>query len=126
MIIPGSSSTSGSPAPSTAAPKAYQAVIRPAAGRTLPPGIASVDQWGATLCELPKFKAKQWSYTEMVTAAFGDPEVMTYLTKFILRHNGPSPKVKDLRAYLEYIDFPKNAMGRIPEGTYVMPRKFKS
>ena len=132
VIIPDAGTTKKGPtssgmAPSTATSSTTQGVILPndAPRAALPPGIRDVDQWGATICELPKVKAKNACYTDLVNMAFSDPELMTYLTRFVLKHNGPSPKVRDLRLYLEYINFPNNFEGRARTGTYVMPRQFK-
>ena len=73
--------------------------------RTLPPGITSVQHWGSTICELPKVKSRRATYEELVQASTREDDLKQYMTKFILKHNGPSPKVADFRKYLEYIDF---------------------
>ena len=71
----------------------------------LPRGVDSVSRWGDTLCELPKVANKRPTYKELVQEAYEDPEMMGYLTRFVLKHNGPSPKGQDLRRYLEHIRF---------------------
>ena len=89
------------PAPT---PKAYPRPM--AAHPVLPAGVQSLAQWGQTLCELPKVKSMRASYGDLVTQAATNQELRRYLTDFVMRHNGPSPKVRDLRAYLECIQFP--------------------
>ena len=75
-------------------------------GHNLPDGVSSLDRWGDTLCVLPKVASKKASYKDLVAEAYEDPEMMGYLTNFVMKHNGPSPKVRDLRQYLEAIHFP--------------------
>ena len=85
----------------------------------LPPGIRSVEHRASTICELPKVKAKEATYIELVRESFTNPEMRSYLEKFIMKHNGPSPKVKDLRKFLERINYPNvgpNAPVYYPDG----------
>ena len=94
----------------------------------LPPGIRDVDHWGASLRELNKVKSRRLTYTELVALSSEDHEIRIYLTRFVLKHNGPSEKVKDLRRYLEFIGYPNHLEGPEPDvqSTYVFPRKFRS
>ena len=85
----------------------------------LPPGIRSVEHWALTICELPKVKAKEATYIQLVRESFTNTEMRSYLEKFVMKHNGPSPKVKDLRKFLERINHPNvgpNAPVNYPDG----------
>ena len=96
--------------PSDAASSGYRAehVQSPERLQTpqLPPGVSSVQRWGQTLCVLPKVKSLRASYEELVTMARTSDEMRNYLEKYVMTFNGASTKVKDLRRFLEYIDFP--------------------
>ena len=86
---------------------AQQFVLQPGrADAQLPPGVPSVQRWGQTLCVLPKVKSLRASYEELVTMARASDEMRNYLEKYVMTVNGASTKVKDLRRFLEYIDFP--------------------
>ena len=86
---------------------AQQFVLQPGrADAQLPPGVPSVQRWGQTLCVLPKVKSLRASYEELVTMARTSDEMRNYLEKYVMTFNGASTKVKDLRRFLEYIDFP--------------------
>ena len=86
---------------------AQQFVLQPGrADAQLPPGVSSVQRWGQTLCVLPKVKSLRASYEELVTMARTSDEMRNYLEKYVMTFNGASTKVKDLRRFLEYIDFP--------------------
>ena len=106
------SDAAGSSAASTSQMPAFThsqgRVPRGANGKPLPAGITSAHQWGRTLCTLPKVKAKNASYDELIIMSETDEALKQYLTKFIMCHNGPSTKVKDLRAYLEYLGYPNH------------------
>ena len=71
----------------------------------LPKGIPDIHRWGQTLCELPKVAKKRMTYQELVAEAETNADLRSYLLKFVLRHNGPSPKVRDFREYLEAVRF---------------------
>ena len=58
------------------------------------PGIMSIQQWGNTVCELPKLKSKRATYQELVQMSMHEEDLRQYFTKFVLKHNGPSPKVR--------------------------------
>ena len=74
-------------------------------GLPLPNGVISLEEWSRTKCQLPKVAKLHASYGELVNMAREDNEIHTYLCRYIMRHNGPSPKVADLRKFLEYIDY---------------------
>ena len=44
-------------------------------------------------------RSTRFSYKELVEETYEDAEMMGYLTRFVLKHNGPSPKVQDLHRY---------------------------
>ena len=67
--------------------------------------MISLEEWSRTKCQLPKVAKLHASYGELVNMAREDNEIHTYLRRYIMRHNGPSPKVADLRKFLEYIDY---------------------
>ena len=84
-----------------------------------------MEQWGSTLCELPKVKAKNMSYRELCDEARSVPDTMTYLVRFVMNHNGPSPKVRDFRSYTEFIQFPTATDRTSYLGTSTVIRRFK-
>ena len=90
----------------------------------LPLGITSVEEWGATLCELPKVVKLRASYQELVTKSETDPELRTYFLRYILKHSGPSPKVADFRKYVECIRYGQNSKTYLP-GSSTVERKMK-
>ena len=94
---------------------------------SMPLGIHTMEQWGQTLCELPKVKGMKASYADLVTRAQYDLDLKRYMTEFVMKHNGPSPKVRDFRAYLEGIRFPEPIDGppSYLAGSRVEERKFK-
>ena len=70
-------------------------------------------------------KAKLMSYRELCDEARSNPDTMTYLVRFVMHHNGPSPKVKDFRLYLEYIQFPTATDRSSYLGDSTVIRRFK-
>ena len=64
---------------------------------SMPLDIHTMEQWGQTLCELPKVKCMKTSYADLVTRAQYDLDLKRYMTEFVMKHNGPSPKVRDFR-----------------------------
>lgn len=90
----------------------------------LPKGITSVEQWGKTLCQLPKVAKLHLSYAELVTLAQTDKEINTYLGDYILNHKTSSLKVADFKQYLQYIGFGKDQKTYIP-GSSTIERKMK-
>jgi hypothetical protein len=64
----------------------------------LPEGVSSLTEWGRTVCELPKYKAKHWSYSEL--AQNPDKEVQDYLA-WICDHKHKAGRVADLANYLK-------------------------
>lgn len=129
VVIPSSPASSRTPPTAGTVGSGYQAILPPGAqnAKKLPPGIRDVDHWGASLCELPKVKSRRLTYAELVVLSSQEYEIRTYLTRFILRHNGPSEKVQDFRRYLEFIGYPNHLEGPEPDvrSTYVFPRKFR-
>eukprot|EP00438_Fugacium_kawagutii_P014963 Skav234165 [mRNA] locus=scaffold572:163472:164041:+ [translate_table: standard] len=69
---------------------------------TLPPGISSVENWGTTICQLPKVKALNLSYAELVN----DPANHADYVKWVW-DNGRSkgPSVADFFGHLQAIGY---------------------
>lgn len=65
----------------------------------LPLGIKSMDEWGSTVCELPKYLSFGYSYIEMWNLAKTDRDMKNYL-EWCSTYNGTSVKAKDLGAYV--------------------------
>ena len=85
---------------------AVRTAAAPPPGRQgLPDGVHSVEEWGRTVCELPKVAKRNQSYQELVAAAPGEEELRKYLLKYVLTYKGTSVKVHDLRRYLEHIHY---------------------
>ena len=70
----------------------------------LPEGIHSSDEWGRTLCTLPKVKDRKLRYWELVQKSQSDTELSDYLV-WIKRAGIRSSKVDDLRGYMSHIGF---------------------
>ena len=66
----------------------------------LPTGVTSVRRWGQTLCTLPKLAALKLAYHEIVVCAGCDKNIKPYIENFVLKYNGPSARVNDLKGYL--------------------------
>lgn len=67
---------------------------------SLPEGVKSFEQWGRTVCELPKVQALDLSYEELYhMAASGDKEKSEYLV-WVRRYNGSSSRTLDLKQYV--------------------------
>ena len=81
-----------------------------------------MEQWGKTLCQLPKVAKLHLCYAELVTLAQTDKEINTYLGDYILNHKTSSLKVADLTQYLQY--FGKDQKTYIP-GSSTIERKMK-
>ena len=81
-------------------PKASTAA--PSVESTLPKKVPSMIEWGRTVCELPKYKSKNWCYAEMVTMATSESQIHSYLG-WITRNGQVSLKVQDFANYLAAI-----------------------
>lgn len=67
---------------------------------SLPEGVKSFEQWGRTVCELPKVQSLNLSYEELYTlAASGDKEKSDYLV-WVRRYNGSSSRTLDFKQYV--------------------------
>lgn len=78
----------------------------------LPEGISSVEQWGKTVCTLPKVVHRRLSYEEMIHISTTDEEIKNYL-KYILTTGVKSAKVDDLRSYMHSIDYKDPDAGKM-------------
>ena len=82
------------------APKASSAAPHP--GEGLPKDLPTVAEWGRTICDLPKYKSKNWCYSEMVAMATSNGQLRSYLG-WVTRNGHVSPKVQDFANYLSAI-----------------------
>ena len=64
-----------------------------------PSGIQSLEQWGHTICELPKVQGREISYVGMLEESKTKKEMADYLT-WVFNTRIQSKKADDLRAYL--------------------------
>ena len=105
---PTASYTNVNPAASVGAagPMPQQGPIRPAeAAYVLPEGLGSLDEWGRTVCRLPKVASRHMTYAELAALARTDRGMHDYLSGFICRHRGSSANVADFKKYLMAINF---------------------
>ena len=66
----------------------------------LPVGADSLEEWGRTICELPKVKEMSCSYHELtLQAEKGDIQMSKYLS-WIRTYKGPSSRTVDFENYL--------------------------
>lgn len=68
-------------------------------GGKFPSGIQSMEQWGHTICELPKVQGREINYVSMVEESKNKKEMADYLT-WVFNTKIQSKKADDLRAYL--------------------------
>lgn len=86
-----------------------QAPIHPGGytkGNDLPDGVTSLEQWGKTLCTLPKVASKKLTYAAMIKKSKWDDEMLSYL-QWVMHSNMKSAKLDDLKAYLRKTGFEK-------------------
>ena len=70
----------------------------------LPPGVKDLEEWGRTICELPKVKDLNMSYKELRLAAdSGDSDKGKYLA-WVRSFNGQSVRTLDFQRYLRAVD----------------------
>ena len=73
---------------------------RPSSGVGLPEGVESLEEWGRTICALPKVKDLAASYQELLNLSdSGDTKMASYLN-WIRNYKGPSSRTLDLKKYL--------------------------
>ena len=71
---------------------------------SLPDGVSSLEDWGRTVCELPKVRELSCSYKElMMKAEEGDTQMSKYLS-WIRSYKGPSSRTVDFKNYLLAVD----------------------
>eukprot|EP00438_Fugacium_kawagutii_P021043 Skav236150 [mRNA] locus=scaffold2146:256067:256612:- [translate_table: standard] len=69
----------------------------------LPEGVESIEDWGTTVCRMPKVASLGASYEELVQM----PKWHEYL-KWVVDHgHGQGGRLEDFAKYLTAIDFPK-------------------
>lgn len=104
-----------------------QAVVAPQPSKldkkvSLPQGVNSIVEWGATLVELPAVKALKLSYKEICTR-----EDQSEYLKWVLKHpDDKGPRVADLNRYLHASGYATRQMvtgAKLP-GTEIL-RKYK-
>ena len=67
---------------------------------SLPDGVSSLEEWGRTICELPKVKELNSSYRELVKISdSGDTKMASYLN-WVSNYKGPSSRTMDFKKYL--------------------------
>lgn len=74
---------------------------------TIPGTVKSPIEWGKTMCCMPKYKARRWTYEQMLRMALGGHgEVAAYLSFCLERYgptyrlHGPRTQAADLAGYL--------------------------
>ena len=72
--------------------------------KKLPEGIQSLEQWGCTICDLPKVQSREMSYDNMVEEPKVKKEMADYLS-WVYNTKIQSKKADDLRAYLIALDW---------------------
>ena len=117
--VPPSSRPSSSTPTLTLTSGAYSTVASPVPWATspaevpLPEGVSSLAEWGRTVCELPKYRAMNWTYSEMCKSS--DPEVRDYLG-WISDHAHKAGRVKDLSLYLKATNWNPSRRGTTKTG----------
>ena len=76
-----------------------QTQVVSSANPELPPGVRSVEEWGRTLCVMPKVKSLKMSYDDLVKS--DDPDHAVYLKWVVENATGRSGKIDDLANYLK-------------------------
>ena len=83
-----------------------------------PEGIVSLEQWGHTICDLPKVANRDINYVTMIEESKTKKEMGEYLT-WVYNTKVQSKKADDLRAYLKAVHWnPKTH--RVESGETVM------
>ena len=85
-------------------PKASSTAATFGPSKSVPKELSNLGEWGRTLCELPKYKSKNWCYSEMVQIATSDPQVRSYLG-WVTRNGQVSARVQDFANYLSALDW---------------------
>ena len=69
----------------------------------LPPGLSSLEEWGAVVNKMPKFAHMKWSYKEMADSK--DPDVIDYL-EWVMQHGrNKGGRFQDFCDYLRAIKY---------------------
>ena len=99
-------SAQSTPCQSPVVPKSSRAAPGGGGSKKAPP----MKVWERTLCELPKYKSKNWCYSEMVAIATSDPQVHSYLG-WVTRNGHVSNRVQDFGDYLMAIGWTEKPEG---------------
>ena len=67
---------------------------------SLPDGVSSLEEWGRTICELPKVKELNASYRELVNISDGGDTKMASYLNWVRNYKGPSSRTMDFKKYL--------------------------
>ena len=72
--------------------------------KKFPEGIQSLEQWGSTICDLPKVQSREMSYENMIEESKCKKEMADYLS-WVFTTKIQSKKADDLLAYLSAMDW---------------------
>ena len=67
---------------------------------SLPDGVSSLEEWGRTICELPKVKELNSSYRELLNISDGGDTKMASYLNWVRNYKGPSSRTMDFKKYL--------------------------
>lgn len=72
----------------------------------LPEGVKSMDEWGRTMCDLPKVAVYKMSYDQLVKKSSTVPEIAEYLGWIVKKSaRGKSAKMDDLYSYRSAVEY---------------------
>ena len=77
----------------------------------LPPGVTSLEQWGSTVCTLPKIKDRNLCYTEILASK--ENMILDYVT-WIYNNRSKSAKAEDFAKYMDAVKWDKPSQPAIP------------
>ena len=101
FVDAGASDVAKKPSQIPVLPKASMAAGYP---KQVPNQLRDMGEWGRTLNELPKYRSKNWCYSEMVLLATSDVQVRDYLG-WVTRNPHVSVRVADFANYLKAIEW---------------------
>ena len=101
---------------------ASQAPIAPGVQQQikLPPGVTSLEDWGKTICQLPKVESLGLSYAELVK----DAKTHGNYLSWILNHGANrAGKLEDLYLYLRAVQYGRVTSAQVYPGTQEVRQK---